>query len=60
MEELIDYLGRCYRFPEGVVLLTGTGIVPPKDFSLNEGDTVSIQIEPIGTLTNHVIIIGKQ
>ena len=33
-EELIDWLGRDNRFPNGVILLTGTGIVPPDDFSL--------------------------
>ena len=33
-EDLIDWLGRENRFPGGVVLLTGTGIVPPDDFSL--------------------------
>lgn len=32
--ELIEYLGRDNSFPEGVVLLTGTGIVPPDDFTL--------------------------
>ena len=52
--ELIEYLGRDNTFPEGVVLLTGTGIVPPDDFTLREGDSVSITIEPVGTLVNPV------
>jgi len=52
--ELIDYLGRDNAFPEGMVLLTGTGIVPPDDFALRDGDVVSITIESVGTLTNPV------
>ena len=54
-EDLIDWLGRENRFPSGVVLLTGTGIVPPDDFSLRAGDMVRITIDGIGTLTNPVI-----
>jgi 2-dehydro-3-deoxy-D-arabinonate dehydratase len=34
--------------------MTGTGIVPPNDFTLASGDTVRITIEPIGTLENEV------
>jgi 2-dehydro-3-deoxy-D-arabinonate dehydratase len=34
--------------------MTGTGMVPPNDFTLNEGDVVSITIEGIGTLQNTV------
>jgi 2-dehydro-3-deoxy-D-arabinonate dehydratase len=34
--------------------MTGTGIVPPDDFTLDEGDTVHITIEGIGTLSNPV------
>lgn len=52
--ELIEYLGRDNCFPEGVVLLTGTGIVPPDEFALQDGDVVSITIEPAGTLVNPV------
>ena len=55
LEELIDWLGRENRFPDGVVLLTGTGIVPPDDFSLRAGDIVRITIDGIGTLANPVI-----
>ncbi len=54
LEELIDWLGREDRFPDGVILLTGTGIVPPDDFHLEPGDVVSIAIDGIGTLTNPV------
>ncbi|AGA26565.1 fumarylacetoacetate (FAA) hydrolase family protein [Singulisphaera acidiphila DSM 18658] len=51
-EELIDWLGRDNRFPDGVILLTGTGIVPPDEFSLTEGDLVRIEIDGIGSLVN--------
>jgi 2-dehydro-3-deoxy-D-arabinonate dehydratase len=54
-EELIDWLGRDNTFPNGVVLLTGTGIVPPDEFSLRAGDVVHIDIDGIGRLTNPVI-----
>jgi len=52
--DLIGYLGRDNLFPDGVVLLTGTGIVPPDDFTLQAGDDVRISIEGIGTLRNPV------
>jgi 2-dehydro-3-deoxy-D-arabinonate dehydratase len=54
-EDLIAWLGRDNHFPHGVVLLTGTGIVPPEDFRLEAGDRVRITIEGIGTLENPVI-----
>ena len=54
LEDLIDWLGRENHFPDGVILLTGTGIVPPDDFTLEAGDRVSITIDGIGTLTNPV------
>lgn len=53
-EELVEYLFRDNSFPKGCFLLTGTGIVPPSDFSLRSGDWVRISIEPIGTLENPV------
>ena len=53
--ELIDYLGRDNLFPDGAVLLTGTGIVPPDDFTLQPGDEVVIAIEGIGELRNPVV-----
>lgn len=54
-DDLIDYLGRDNTFPDGVVLLTGTGIVPPADFTLHRGDLVEITIHGIGTLSNPVV-----
>jgi len=52
--DLVDYLGRDQRFEAGCVLLTGTGIVPPSDFTLQDGDEVSIRIDGIGLLENPV------
>ena len=51
---LVGWLGRENTFPDGVVLLTGTGVVPPDDFCLATGDVVEIAIEGIGTLVNPV------
>jgi len=53
-DELIDWLGRDNVFTDGVILLTGTGIVPPDEFSLRGGDLVKITIDGIGTLVNPV------
>ncbi len=54
-EDLIAYLGRDNLFPQGVVLLTGTGIVPPDEVSLDARDAVTIAIEGIGELHNPVV-----
>jgi 2-dehydro-3-deoxy-D-arabinonate dehydratase len=53
-EELVQYLYRETSFPHGCVLLTGTGVVPPDEFTLQPGDAVAITIQPIGTLENTV------
>jgi 2-dehydro-3-deoxy-D-arabinonate dehydratase len=53
-EELVDWLGRENEFPHGVLLLTGTGIVPPDEFNLCSGDEVLITVAGIGTLINPV------
>ena len=52
--ELVSYLFRENSFPCGVFLMTGTGIVPPADFTLHRGDRVRITIDPIGVLENEV------
>ena len=54
-DELVGWLGREYDLPDGAMLLTGTGIVPPDDLTLEDGDRVSITIAGIGTLTNAVV-----
>lgn len=54
LPELVEYLTRECSFPTGCFLMTGTGIVPPDDFSMISGDIVKISIENIGTLINTV------
>jgi len=54
-EDLIGYLGRDQRFRDGVILLTGTGIVPDDSFTLFPGDEIQITISGIGTLVNSVV-----
>jgi 2-dehydro-3-deoxy-D-arabinonate dehydratase len=54
LPELVEYLFRETSFPQGCLLMTGTGIVPPTSFSLREGDLINITIEPIGCLSNRV------
>ena len=55
--ELVSYLFRSQSFPHGVVLLTGTGIVPPDKFTLQVGDNIQINISGIGTLENSVVMV---
>jgi 2-dehydro-3-deoxy-D-arabinonate dehydratase len=52
--ELIEFLYRDCSFPNGCFLLTGTGVVPPDEFTLAHGDRIRITIDGIGTLENHV------
>ena len=52
--ELVEYLYRDNSFPQGALLLTGTGIVPGDDFTLATGDRIRITIDGIGTLENEV------
>ncbi|HVS35767.1 MAG TPA: fumarylacetoacetate hydrolase family protein [Gemmataceae bacterium] len=52
--DLVAWLGRETTFPNGVVLLTGTGVVPPDDFTLAVGDAVAIDVTGIGRLANVV------
>jgi 2-dehydro-3-deoxy-D-arabinonate dehydratase len=54
---LTEYLFRSQSFPQGVVLLTGTGIVPPETFTLQAGDRVEITIAGLGTLRNSVLVV---
>ena len=53
-ESLVEYLYLENDFPRGCFLMTGTGIVPPDDFTLQSGDMIQISIGPIGVLTNNV------
>jgi 2-dehydro-3-deoxy-D-arabinonate dehydratase len=55
LSDLIAYLLRDNEFPAGVFLMTGTGIVPPSEFTLQDGDEVAIRIDGIGSLVNPVV-----
>jgi 2-dehydro-3-deoxy-D-arabinonate dehydratase len=55
LDDLSSYLFRCNEFPSGVFLMTGTGIVPPSEFTLQDGDEVTIDVEGIGSLVNSVV-----
>ena len=57
--ELVDWLFRAQEFREGVVLLTGTGLVPASDFTLFPGDEVAIAITGLGELRNVVERVGR-
>jgi len=55
--ELAGWLGRSQEFPDGAILLTGTGVVPANEFTLLEGDVVQIRISGIGLLENTVKVV---
>jgi 2-dehydro-3-deoxy-D-arabinonate dehydratase len=55
--EMAEYLFRSQTFPNGAVLLTGTGVVPGDDFTLQLGDVVRIEISGIGVLENTVAVV---
>ena len=52
--ELVNYLFKANSFPAGCFLMTGTGIVPDSNFTLDHGDKIRITIDHIGTLINFV------
>jgi 2-dehydro-3-deoxy-D-arabinonate dehydratase len=54
-DEIAAWLMRENEFPDGVFLLTGTGIVPPDDFTCRNGDVISMKVTGIGTLVNPVV-----
>ena len=53
-EELVSFVYRECSFPSGCLIMTGTGIVPGSDFTLQSGDEIRISIDSIGTLINTV------
>jgi 2-dehydro-3-deoxy-D-arabinonate dehydratase len=57
-DDLVRWLFRALDFPVGVVLLTGTAIVPPPDFTLRVGDEVIIATTGLGELRNVVEAVG--
>jgi 2-dehydro-3-deoxy-D-arabinonate dehydratase len=54
-QDLVQWLGRDNHFPNGAFLMTGTGIVPTSDFTLQPNDVVSIHIAGVGTLSNPIV-----
>ncbi|WP_227997626.1 fumarylacetoacetate hydrolase family protein [Nocardia australiensis] len=57
--ELIEWLFQANEFPDGVVLSTGTGIVPPLGEGLHDGDVVTVCIDQVGVLTNTIAQIQR-
>jgi 2-dehydro-3-deoxy-D-arabinonate dehydratase len=55
LPELAEWLAKENEFPTGAFLLTGTGIIPPDEFTLENGDSVAIEVAGIGTLVNPVV-----
>jgi len=53
-QDLVRFLFRETSFPDGVLLMTGTGIVPHDDFTLHHGDVIRIFIDGVGMLENTV------
>ena len=60
LKDLVDYVFRCQDFPYGLILSTGTGIVPPMDIALAAGDIVEIDVAGVGILSNHVEVIPER
>ncbi|HEX7471895.1 MAG TPA: fumarylacetoacetate hydrolase family protein, partial [Candidatus Limnocylindrales bacterium] len=58
LADLVEHLMRALALPDGAILLTGTGIVPAAPFTLLPGDTVRIEIDGLGVLTNPVTTVG--
>ena len=54
-DELNEWLHSSNDIPDGTTVMTGTGTIPPEEFTLKAGDEISITIENIGTLINTVI-----
>jgi len=57
LEILVEFLMRANNVPAGSVLLTGTGIIVKEDAALAPGDSVSISVPEIGTLTNSAVVV---
>lgn len=55
LEELVGFLKRDNELYDGTVLLTGTCLVPPNQFTLASGDRIEIEVEGIGTLVNTAV-----
>ena len=60
LDDLVNYVFRCQDFPHGLILSTGTGIVPPMDIALAAGDIVEIDVAGVGILSNPVVVIPER
>ena len=58
LETLVEFLTRANGVPTGTVLLTGTGIIVPREAALAAGDVVTISVPEIGDLTNTVMTVS--
>jgi 2-dehydro-3-deoxy-D-arabinonate dehydratase len=56
--ELVGWLFAALAFPQGVLLMTGTGIVPPSDVTLQDGDVVVVEVGDVGELRGTVSLVG--
>ena len=54
LDELVSYVYKECSFLNGCFIMTGTGIVPPKSFTLQSEDVIEIAIQGIGKLINTV------
>jgi 2-dehydro-3-deoxy-D-arabinonate dehydratase len=57
IDNLTLYLNRSQIFPDGVVLLTGTGITPPDDFTLRAGDSIRVSLDGAGKLITTAVTV---
>lgn len=60
LDDLIAHLYACQDFPDGVMLSTGTGLVPDLGVSAQPGDVIRVWIEGVGTLENAVVVVGAE
>jgi 2-dehydro-3-deoxy-D-arabinonate dehydratase len=56
-EYLVKWLVKSNSVPDGTSVMTGTGTIPPPEFTLAAGDVISVTIDKIGTLTNTVVVV---
>ncbi len=58
-DDLVRWLILALPFPDGAVLMTGTGLVPDQDVTVEAGDVITIAIDGVGELTNPVVVVGS-
>jgi 2-dehydro-3-deoxy-D-arabinonate dehydratase len=59
LPDLVAYACKSMAFPDGMVLSTGTPLVPEMTFNLAPGDVVTIRIQDVGELRNPVVEVGR-